>query len=482
MKRGQIIEGRIVRVDYPNVGILEADGREVKVKDALPGQTVRARVSKARRGGTEARLTEVVERADNEVASDCCHFPGCGGCSWRTLPEEAQLRLKEDEIRRLLAGALRGTAWEDGAWFEGIRPAPHVYGYRNKMEFSFGDEFRDGPLALGMHRRGSFYDIVTTDKCRIADGDFGAILRCTLDFAAGTGEKHFHKISHEGYFRHLLIRRGEFTGEILVDLVTTTQAQPEPELAACAHGRPDGTSRPSPARPEPDLTAWVEALRALPLQGTITGILHTYNDSVADALHFERTEVLFGRDYIYEELLGLRFRITPQSFFQTNSAGAEVLYSAVREYAGGEGGRDIFDLYSGTGTIAQILAPVARRVTGIEIVPEAVEDARANAELNGLGNCHFLCGDVLAAIDELRDEKPDLIVLDPPREGIHPKALPKILAYGVDRLIYISCKATSLARDLGPILQAGYRPERGCAVELFCGTSHVETVVLLSKV
>ena len=216
------------------------------------------------------------------------------------------------------------------------------------------------------------------------------------------------------------------------------------------------------------------------MEGRIVGILNTQNDSVADAIINEHTELLYGQEFFYEELLGLRFRITPFSFFQTNSLGAEVLYETARDYIADAGdGKLVYDLYSGTGTIAQILAPVARKVIGVEIVEEAVEAAKENAELNGLKNCEFLAGDVLKVLDEI-EEKPDFIVLDPPRDGIHPKALEKIIRYGVDQMVYISCKPTSLARDLEVLMARGYEPERICCVDMFPQTTGIETVVMLS--
>lgn len=219
----------------------------------------------------------------------------------------------------------------------------------------------------------------------------------------------------------------------------------------------------------------------LPLEGKVVGFLHIINDSLADVVKSDETKVLYGQDYFYEELLGLKFKITPFSFFQTNSLGVEVLYSTAREFVGETKDRTIFDLYSGTGTIAQILAPVAKEVIGVEIVEEAVTAAKENAEANGLTNCSFLAGDVLKVIDEI-EEKPDFIVLDPPREGIHPKALPKIVdLYRCEKMLYISCKPTSLARDLVEFAKYGYRVEKVCCVDMFPGTVHVETVVLLSK-
>jgi 23S rRNA (uracil-5-)-methyltransferase RumA len=232
-----------------------------------------------------------------------------------------------------------------------------------------------------------------------------------------------------------------------------------------------------------DLIPLVDRLLKLPLKGRIVGILHTKNDSLADIVQSDETDILYGQDYFYEELLGLKFKISQFSFFQTNTLGAEVLYETARDFLGdisgnGKSDKTVFDLYSGTGTIAQLLAPVAGKVIGVEIVEEAVEAAKQNAALNGLTNCEFIAGDVLKVIDDIED-KPDFIVLDPPRDGIHPKALQKIIDYQVERIVYISCKPTSLARDLEALIDGGYRMERAVAADEFPGTSHTETIVKL---
>ena len=352
-----------------------------------------------------------------------------------------------------------------------------------------------------MHRRGSFYDIVNVPDCRLVDPDFGTVLSVTLSYFKERGVSYYHKMRHTGYLRHLLVRRAAKTGEILVDLVTTTE-EPWPKQTQVSAGTGAEGSRgtapaeegsrvtapaeeasrgPASAAAEQELLAgWAQALLGAAYTGTLTGILHTKNDRVADVIADEGTEVLFGRDYFYEELLGLRFKISPFSFFQTNSLGAEVLYELVREYVGDTRGKVVFDLYSGTGTIAQILAPVAKEVVGVEIVGEAVEAARENAAMNGLSNCRFIAGDVLKAVGEL-DAKPDLIVLDPPRDGIHPKALEKIIGFGVERMVYISCKPTSLVRDLEVLRGNGYEVERMECVDMFPCTGNIETVCLLSN-
>lgn len=467
MKKGEIYEGIVEKMDFPNKGIIYIEGERATVKNALPGQKVKFLVNKKRKGKCEGRLLEVTEPAAVELADACPHFGICGGCLFQTFPYEEQLKIKEGQVRELLEGVL-GTPGVSGTWnFEGIIGSPAAERYRNKMEFSFGDEVKDGPLALGMHKRGSFYDVVTVGGCRIVHEDFTKILLCTKEFFEERQIPFYKKMQQTGYLRHLLVRRAVKTGEILIDLITTTQTH---ILQTEQFG---GTE-------EELLNQWREKILALSLEGTLAGILHTKNDTLADAVKDEGTEILFGQDYFYEELLGLKFRISPFSFFQTNSLGAEVLYEKTREYVGGVDGKVVFDLYSGTGTIAQILAPVAQKVVGVEIVEEAVEAARVNAERNGLSNCEFIAGDVLKVVGELTD-KPDLIVLDPPRDGIHPKAIEKIIDFGVERMVYVSCKPTSLARDLETLTARGYAVERACCVDMFPGTGNVETVCLLSQ-
>ena len=470
MKKGQIIEGIVECVEFPNKGIVRTeDGGRVIVKNAVPGQKVSASINKVRKGKCEGRLLEVLERsAKEQPEAACIHAGECGGCTYQTLPYEEQLAMKASQVKKLIDDVIvpENTDYE----FLGIKASPRQQEYRNKMEFSFGDAYKGGPLALGMHKRGSFYDIVDVPECRIVDDDFHTVLTVTLDYFKERNLPYYHKLRHTGYLRHLLVRKAVKTGEILVDLVTTTQIAEGGEAAL--------------------LAGWKDVLCAAAYQGTLTGVLHTRNDSVADTVTNEGTDVLFGQDHFYEELLGLRFQITPFSFFQTNSLGAEVLYETAREFIGdalpsgtdadvAEHGKVVFDLYSGTGTIAQMLAPVAKKVIGVEIIPEAVEAAKENARLNSLTNCEFIAGDVLKVIDEI-EEKPDYIVLDPPRDGIHPKALEKIIRYGVPQMVYISCKPTSLARDLEVLQARGYEVKKVCCVDMFPATVHVETVVLLS--
>lgn len=476
MKKGQIITGTIERVAFPNKGMFTTEeGRNVIVKNTIPGQTVSVAIQKVRKGKAEGRLLEVVKKAENELEQTVCpHFGACGGCTFLNLSYEDQIALKEQQVRELLA-EVAGQSCVFDEVFEGVKHSPRSFAYRNKMEFSFGDSCKDGPLSLGMHKRGSFYDIVTVDSCKIVDDDYNKILQGVLEFFREKEASFYHRLRHEGYLRHLLVRKAVKTQEILIDLVTTTQ-EIRKDRASCDEAEL--------------LKAFTDMLKNLPLEGRIVGILHTKNDSVADVVANEGTDILYGQDYFYEELLGLKFKISPFSFFQTNSLGAEVLYETAREFIRDafkdENGLDglknkvIYDLYSGTGTIAQMLAPVAEKVIGVEIVPEAVEAAKENAALNGLNNCEFIAGDVLKVLDGIV-EKPDFIVLDPPRDGIHPKALEKIISYGVDRMVYISCKPTSLARDLEVLQARGYVVKRICCVDMFPFTGNIETVCLLSR-
>ena len=469
MKKGQIRTGVVRNVKFPNraMVVLEplegaADGEEIcEVKGALPGQKISVVITKVRKGKGEGRLKEILEKSPIETVGvengGCPHFNICGGCSYISMPYEESLKIKENQVRELLEPVL--SKQQSVCQIEPIRQSPAYYGYRNKMEFTFGDEVKDGPLALGMHKKGSFYDIVTVDGCRLVDDDYSAILRETLYYFEEKKTPFYHRYTHEGYLRHLLVRRASRTGEILAALVTTTQQ-------------------------EVDLESWKERLLSLPLNGKFAGILHITNDSMSDAVKCDSSEILYGRDYFYEELLGLKFRISTFSFFQTNTCGAEVLYETAREYVGSlvkeEGKPDsiVYDLYSGTGTIAQLMAPVAKKVIGVEIVEEAVVAARENAKQNGLENCEFIAGDVLKVLDEI-EEKPDFIILDPPRDGVHPKALSRIIGYGVEKLVYISCKPTSLARDLEIFIANGYEVQRCVPVDQFPWTTGIETVCLL---
>lgn len=455
MKKGDIYEGTVEEIKFPNKGIVtyneEGELHKITVKGTLTGQNIEYRLTKKRKGKYEGRLISVKSSSKLEDRKPpCIHFGMCGGCAYQSMSYDNQLNLKSELVKSILDSVC--TNYE----YEGIIGSPEEFGYRNKMEFSFGDEYMNGPLALGMHKKDSFYDIVTVSECLIVNDDFNKVLCTVLEFFKENGTKYFHKMRHEGYLRHLLVRRAVTTGEMTVNIVTSTQD-------------------------DMNLAPLKDRLLNLELNGKIVGITHIYNDGAADVVKCDYMEILHGRDFLYEEILGLKFKVSTFSFFQTNSLGAEKLYEKVREYIGDLKDKTVFDLYSGTGTISQVLAPVADKVVGVEIVEEAVEAAKENAALNNLDNCHFIAGDVLKVIDEI-EEKPDLIVLDPPRDGINPKALKKIIDFGVNGIVYVSCKPTSLARDLKVLLDSGYRLEKACVVDMFPQTTGIETVVKLYKV
>ena len=451
MKKKDEIILEIADVNFPNKAYGYYEGEKVIVKNAVPGQKVQAQVFKKRGSGVEARLQEVIERSPLERETGMCsHYALCGGCTYQTMRHEEELRLKERQVKRLLENAgICVQSWE------GIVPAPSETGYRNKCEFSFGDEEKDGDLALGMRKRMSYYEVVTLKDCNIVDADYLRIIEGTLQFFQERKVPFYHKARHDGSLRHLVVRKGAATGEILINLVTSSEVPFSVE-------------------------EFKDMLLGLELDGSVCGILHSVNDGLADVVKSDEMRLLYGRDFFMEKLFDLEFKVSVYSFFQTNSAGAEKLYSIVKEFAGDVADKTVFDLYCGTGTIGQIMAEAgSKKVIGIELIEEAVVAANENAKRNHLENCTFLAGDVLKMVDELK-ERPDLIIVDPPRDGIHPKAIGKIIAFGAPEIVYVSCKPTSLARDLEIFQQEGYQVERVKLMDMFPRTVHVETVCLLS--
>ena len=466
MKKGNIYEGVVKKVDFPNkayVEVIEIDenGNEDKtltlVKGALPGQKVKFRAKRVRKDKSQGILLEVTEKSTIETADPMCsHFGQCGGCSYQTLPYEKQLELKKNQVLEIIDNVYKtldsSLNIKKDYIYDGILASPEIQGYRNKM------------------------------------------IDCIVGYFREKNVLHYNKNTHEGVLRHLLVRRAVSTGELLVALVTSSQQ---------------------------DITEYVnevsDKLNQIEYNGKLTGFIHIVNDGLGDVVKSDEMHIISGKDWFTEKILGLQFKISPFSFFQTNTKGAEVLYTRARDYILGKSieqehpeeidtaalnnlnnsekinatdeekdaddaeifrDKVVFDLYSGTGTIAQIIAPVAKKVIGVEIVEEAVEAAKENAAINGLDNCEFIAGDVLKVIDEI-EEKPDYIILDPPREGIHPKAIRKIIDYGVKNIVYISCKPTSLSQDLATFETFGYHVERVSNVDMFPGTVHCETIIKL---
>ena len=459
MKKHDIVEGVIDTYEFPNKGSFHMDDRKVTVKGAIKGQKVSCRITKLKKGKADGRLLEVLEKSELEDASPVCsHFGMCGGCSYQTLSYENQLKVKEELVKGLLDGVIDSEA-HPYEW-QGILASPVTKGYRNKMEFSFGDEYKDGPLALGLHKKNSTYDIVQMDDCYIVNDDLNKIVKYTVQFCKEAGLPYYKKMQHEGLLRHLVIRRSATNGDLLVNLVTTTQ-----NLAAL------------------DLDAYVKGLLELPLEGKIAGILHTENDSMADAVISDRTNLLYGTEYIYETVLGLQFKISPFSFFQTNTKSAERLYDRARSYVGDTKDAVIFDLYSGTGTIAQLLAPVAKKVIGVELNEAAVHDARVNVRMNKIQNVDIYSNDAGRFMMDVAEEGDsiDVVFMDPPRSGSTEQFMKSAVTLAPQKIVYISCGPESLARDLKYMTKHGYQVIRMTPVDMFPLTRGVETVVLLTR-
>ncbi|MGP1570448.1 MAG: 23S rRNA (uracil(1939)-C(5))-methyltransferase RlmD [Eubacteriales bacterium] len=385
-------------------------------------------------------------------SSKCVHDEYCGGCIYQDFSYEEQLRIKENQVRELFEKS--EIICDD---IEHINPSIDIYGYRNKMEYTFGDQVKGGEMTLGMHQKGKFMSIITVDECQLVDDDFNIILRSVLEFCNEHGYVHYNKKNHIGLMRNLIIRKGVRTKELLVNIVISSQEYFDNE-------------------------AFVNLLKNLNLSNNIVGILRTINDSMADAVICEKMEILYGRDYYMEEIMGLQFKVSAFSFFQTNPKAIERLYMDALALIDDFDGKIAYDLFCGTGTITQALATKAKKVVGIELVEEAVESAIENAKLNGLANCQFIAGDVFKVLENSEIEKPDVIVVDPPRVGIHPKALAKIISYGVEQILYISCNPKTLALDLKTLQDCAYKVQKVQIYDNFPMTKHVECVCLLSRV
>jgi 23S rRNA (uracil-5-)-methyltransferase RumA len=399
------------------------------------------------------------------AATSCPHDGICGGCSYRGVPYPEQLRIKNGQLRGFLdeAGVSAGVfadgsdsdcgdgvigRAESGVPYPGVAPAPHTSAYRNRMDYSFGDEVKDGAMTLGLHKSGSYMSVIDTDGCLIVPGDFNVIRAAVLDWARAAGHGFWHKRSHRGFLRSLVLRRGEATGELLVNLVTTDDEAM-------------------------DGAAFAGMLLGLQIEGTIAGVLHTTYNGRADTVACDAMEILYGRDHYFENMLGLRFRVNALSFFQTNTSAVEAMFTEAFDMLPRLEGKSVCDIYCGTGTISLSLARRAASVTGIEIIPESVYAARENAALNGIDNCRFIPGDALEALESL-EARPDVIVVDPPRMGLHPKALKKIMSYGLPELLYISCNPKTFARDMAAMQEFGYRLDTLRAYDNFPYTRHTE--------
>ncbi|CCU78030.1 RNA methyltransferase, TrmA family [Halanaerobium saccharolyticum subsp. saccharolyticum DSM 6643] len=380
----------------------------------------------------------------------CVHYDRCGGCSIQDIPYEEQLENKKKMLLDLFK-----EKEIDIENFENILASPEIYEYRNNMEFSFGDLKKGGELQLGMHPRGRRFDVITVDNCLLVDQDFRDILSTILEYCRENNFKKYHIKLREGFLRNLVVRKGINTGEVVANLITTSQV-------------------------DHDFNPLVKKLNNLNLNGELVGFIQTINDDFSDQVSCDEMIVYHGRNYFYDKLLNNQFKIDSLSFFQTNTKGAELLYSEAEKYIESANGKVVFDLYCGAGTISQSIAADAAKIYGIEIDSDAVEHAKENAKLNGVKNAKFIAGDVLKEIDNI-DQKADLIIIDPPRPGINPKALEKIAAANSKEILYISCNPKSLARDLKELELHNYTLQKFKAIDMFPHTKHLEVISLLKK-
>lgn len=450
VKPEQELDLRIDSLAYGGRGVARLNGFVVFVNRALPGDVVRARVTKVKRSHAEAVSLAVVEPGAPRVEAPCAHYPACGGCRFQDLAYEAQLEAKERQVADALAriGGLADIPLEPAV------PAESVFHYRNKLEYSF-TTLEDGTLGLGFHRAGRWDEVLDVERCWLTTDLGNDVREAVKDWARAEGLPAYDQERQEGYLRHLVYREGRNTGQVLVVLVTAPG-----DLAGA--------------------DSFVEALRRFP---EVRSVHWAVNETPAEVTNLP-TSLLWGEEAIEERILDLTFRVRPNAFLQTNTAMAEVLYGLVREYAALTGDETVYDLYCGTGTIGLALAGEALTVWGIEYSEESVACAVENAELNGLSNAAFFAGDVGTDVEELRDRAgpPDVVVVDPPRAGLSGKALRRVARLEAPRLVYVSCNPTTLAGNAKELVRDfGYRLERVRPVDMFPHTPHVESVALFTR-
>jgi 23S rRNA (uracil1939-C5)-methyltransferase len=443
------VDLRIESLAYGGNGVARANGFVVFVRRGLPGDLVRARVTKVKRNHAEAVTVDVLEPGSVRVDTPCEHFPACGGCRFQDLAYAAQLDAKEAQVRDALT-RIAGIAEPP---LEPIVPAEAPFFYRNKMEYSF-TRTEEGP-ASGLHRAGRWDEVLDIEKCWLTT-ELGNAIRETVDaWAREERLEAYDQADGTGYLRHLVIREGRNTGQALVQLVTAKGERFERDHL-------------------------VDTLRRFP---EVRSIHWAENETPAEITNLP-TELLWGEEAIEEELGGLRCRVRPNAFLQTNTAMAERLYELAREYAGLTGGETVWDLYCGIGTIGLSMASSALTVWGVEVSEESVACALENADLNGITNAAFFAGNVGQVLQELLDRagEPDVVVVDPPRAGLAGKALKRVGEVGAPKLVYVSCNPTTLAGDVKQLAsQWGYRLVRARPVDMFPHTPHVETVTLLTR-
>nr|MDQ3823451.1 23S rRNA (uracil(1939)-C(5))-methyltransferase RlmD [Actinomycetota bacterium] len=445
VEKDQELELRVDSLAYGGNGVARLNGFVVFVRRGLPGDTVRARVTKVKRNHAEALAVEVVEPSAARVDAPCAHYPACGGCRFQDLAYEAQLDSKQAQV----AESLRRLGGLTDPPLDPIVPAESVFHYRNKLEYSF-TATPSGP-ALGFHKAGRWDEVLEVERCWLTTDLGNAIRNAVRDWAREEGLPAYDQAEQSGYLRHLVVREGRNTGQALVLLVTAPGERFERGYL-------------------------VEVLRRFP---EVRSIHWAVNDGPAEVTNLPTT-LLWGDDAIEEELCGLRFRIRPNAFLQTNTAMAERLYGVAAEFAGLTGTETVYDLYCGIGTIGLSLAGRALTVWGVEVSEESVACALENADLNGIANAAFFAGNVGQSLDELHERAgpPDVVVVDPPRAGLSAKIVRRLLESQASRIVYVSCNPTTLAPNARQIVDSGYRLATVWPVDMFPQTPHIESVAL----
>lgn len=450
MKKRDLVEITVDEMEFGGESFGYHNDQKILFKGGIRGQKAKVMIKKIRKNKIEGKILSIVEKSSLETEKTCNHFGICGGCSMLPVRYEEQVRIKAEQLEKLFS-----DYHHDEIKDIAVLASPKFLGYKNKMEFTFGNEQKDAPLSLGMHIKNRSNSVTTVDTCLIVDEDYRKILRFTVDYFQEKNLPFYKILSHEGFLRHLVVRKGHHTDELMVNLVTTSQS-------------------------DIDLNEYAQHLLSLQTEAKIVSILHTINDSFSDAVLCDKMEILYGESYFYEELLGLKFKISPFSFFQTNSSCAEVLYQAVLDLLGEAKDKTLFDLYSGTGTIGILASSKVKEVIGVEIIDEAVHMANENCQLNHITNAQYIAGDVKEVVSQL-STKPDVILLDPPRSGMHPKAIDDVLSFGVKEIIYVSCNPKALATELSKFKNFGYRVTSYVGVDQFPNTPHCEMIVKLEK-
>jgi 23S rRNA (uracil1939-C5)-methyltransferase len=447
LRKDQELELHVDSLAYGGNGVARLNGFVVFVRRGLPGDTVRARVTKVKRNHAEATALEIVEAGAPRVEAPCVHYPACGGCRFQDLAYDAQIEAKAAQVADALAriGRLKGFELEP------IVPAESVFHYRNKLEYSFTKD--ESGVALGFHKAGRWDEVLDIERCWLTTDLGNTIRNAVKAWANEQGLPAYDQETQEGYLRHLVVREGRNTGQALVVVVTAPGDLPE--------------------------DSFVESVRRFP---EVRSVYWAINDTPAEITSVP-SRLLWGEEAIEEEILGLRFRVRPNAFLQTNTKMAEELYRLAIDYAGLTGEETVYDLYCGTGTIGLSMARKALTVWGIESSEESVACAVENAELNGLANAAFFAGEVGADVEELRGRAgpPDVVVVDPPRSGLVGKALARVAALEAPRLVYVSCNPTTLAGNAKELVGFGYALERVRPVDMFPHTPHVESVALFTR-